>query len=103
MTEKSYYQIRLELEEARLRAMADAFLCWKLPQDFAPDCGISFTPPAKPHPEALYTPWPIGTNLLTFPQALAMIKEIMPPECFGLDDCSSNALSVCKWADRCGK
>jgi hypothetical protein len=46
----------------------DRFLGWKLPQDFSPDCGISFTPLG--HPNC----WPTGTNLLHAGQAKAMFE-----------------------------
>lgn len=57
--------------DAHYKAMVDRFLGWKLPQDFAPDCGISFTPPSE-LPD-LY--WPTGTNLLHAGQALEMFKH----------------------------
>lgn len=101
--EKTYWQIRAELEEERFKAMVDAFLSWKLPTDFSPDCGISFAPLGKPHPDALWEPWPTGTNLFTAEQAAQMFKECIPPVCFGEDDCSSSQLANCKWANKCGK
>lgn len=97
--EKTYWQIRMELEEARFKAMVDAFLCWKLPKDFYPDAGISFyrrNDYDGPH-------WPIGTNLFTAEQAAQMFRACIPPTCFGEDDCSSKALATCKWASKCGK
>lgn len=54
--------------------MVNKFLSWKLPRDFNPDAGISFTPPDHPHHELL---WPTGTNLLTAVQAKAMIEYIL--------------------------
>jgi len=53
-------------------AMVTRFLGWKLPDDFAPDNGISFThitDPAWTHDS-----WPIGTNLLTAAQAEQMFR-----------------------------
>ena len=50
--------------------MVDRFLRWRLPDDFAPDCGVSFTPIHKDC-------WPVGTNLLTATQARDMIKYIL--------------------------
>jgi hypothetical protein len=49
--------------------MVGRFLSWPLPADFAPDCGISFTP----SPHAGMTP--TGTNLLHFGQAKAMLEH----------------------------
>lgn len=54
--------------------MVDKFLGWKLPQDFGPDCGISFTPF---HPNGTTRYEPIGTNLLTADQARAMVKHML--------------------------
>lgn len=50
-------------------AMVNRFLGWKLPQDFAPDCGISFKPLGHPNG------WPVGTNLFTADQAKAMFEH----------------------------
>ncbi|UEP31575.1 hypothetical protein [Burkholderia sp. B21-007] len=56
---------------ADISAMVDRFLGWKLPHDFSPDCGISFTPPSNPH-------WgPIGTNLLNADQARQMFEYVV--------------------------
>lgn len=63
--------------DALVKAMVDRFLGWKLPHDFAPDSGISFSPSVKsdnPH-------WPTGTNLLHAGQAQEMFKH-----CLGLPD-----------------
>lgn len=67
------------LEMTDVKRMVDAFLCWRLPDDFHPDAGIEFTPPDKlypqiEHPEHL---WPSGTNLLTDEQATQMVKAML--------------------------
>lgn len=60
--------------------IVNRFLGWKLPDDFAPDCGISFK---RTHSE--FSPFgpqkhePVGTNLLTAVQARAMLEHILPP------------------------
>ena len=54
--------------------MVDRFLGWKLPQDFGPDCGISFTPF---HPNGTTRFEPVGTNLFTADQARSMVKHMM--------------------------
>ena len=51
-----------------IKNMVDRFLCWKLPKDFAPDCGISFKESAG---------WPTGTNLLHAGQAKEMIEHLL--------------------------
>ena len=58
--------------EALAKKMVDRFLGWKLPQNFAPDGGVSFVPPFH---------WPTGTNLLHAGQALEMFRY-----CLGLAD-----------------
>lgn len=56
--------------------MVDRFLGWRLPANFGPDAGISFTPY---HPQQ--TPdspiWPSGTNLFTADQARAMFEYVL--------------------------
>ena len=49
--------------------MVGRFLSWPLPDDFAPDCGISFI--RSPHTNMI----PTGTNLLHFGQAKAMLEH----------------------------
>lgn len=51
--------------------MVSRFLTWRLPDDFAPDCGVSFTKPNHP------TSWPVGTNLLTAIQARQMLEYVL--------------------------
>ena len=59
--------------------MVDRFLNWRLPHDFAPDCGITFD---GCKPDALgYAPsWPVGTNLFTADQARAMLEYVIHGE-----------------------
>lgn len=57
-------------------AMVNRFLCWRLPQDFAPDAGISFNPgPTQHMPHC----WPVGTNLFTAAQAREMFSHCAAP------------------------
>lgn len=67
-----------------MEAMVNRFLAWKLPEDFHPDAGISFSPhfnveynakrglPPQRHD-------PIGTNLLTATQAEEMLAHVTAP------------------------
>lgn len=55
-----------------IEEMVNRFLGWRLPEDFYPDCGISYK---KLSP----TSHPIGTNLFSATQAKAMIEYIMRP------------------------
>lgn len=62
--------------------MVSRFLSWKLPEDFHPDAGISFSPhfnveynaklglPPQRHD-------PVGTNLFTATQARAMLEHVL--------------------------
>jgi len=50
--------------------MVSRFLSWRLPDDFAPDAGITFKHLAP------YS-WPVGTNLLTATQARAMLEHVL--------------------------
>lgn len=65
-----------------LMSMVDRFLAWKLPEDFHPDAGISFSPHFNVEynaklglPPARHEP--IGTNLLTATQATAMLEHVL--------------------------
>ena len=57
-----------------IERMVTKFLCWKLPEDFAPDAGIRFTPWRLP------LCWPVGTNLFTAVQAKQMIEHMLAGE-----------------------
>lgn len=56
--------------------MVSRFLCWQLPRDFCPDCGISFDGRKDDQWNKDKT-WPIGTNLLTAFQARAMLEHVL--------------------------
>lgn len=51
--------------------MVSRFLGWRLPDDFLPDCGVSFKPLGHPNG------WPTGTNLFTADQARAMLEHVL--------------------------
>lgn len=82
--------------------MVIRFLGWPLPKTFGPDCGISFKELGHPHS------WPIGTNLFTADEALAMfeyaLSTIAQSEGEGMKERSSGkAVGACpspKWG-RC--
>lgn len=63
--------------------MVNRFLGWKLPKDFAPDAGISFSPEFNvEYMASLGKPpmrhEPIGTNLFNADQAKAMFEHCIP-------------------------
>jgi hypothetical protein len=65
------------MSEEQIKFMVQRFLQWKFPADFSPDGGISFKAEFNEH-----TQWPMrheprGTNLLTYPQAEAMIRFLI--------------------------
>lgn len=53
--------------EDQIKQMVESFLSWPLPSDFNPDGGISVSNASAP----------IGTNLLNYDQAAAMITHIL--------------------------
>lgn len=63
------------MTEEQIRHMVDRFLCWKLPEHFSPDAGISFTPIFNHHaPGGPEKHQPVGTNLFDATQADAMVR-----------------------------
>lgn len=81
LAQKIAKSVRQQELEATLDEMVNRFLWWKLPKDFSPDAGISFTP-TKPYEgdEFGNSWWPVGTNLLTAEQARAMFKACLSLE-----------------------
>jgi hypothetical protein len=68
--------------EDQIKQMVTRFLCWKLPDDFHPDDGISFEPffniewnAKQGKPPQRRTP--TGTNLFNYTQAEAMVRYII--------------------------
>ena len=65
------------MSDEQIKHMVSRFLAWKLPDNFAPDCGITFKRdynentafPAKHEPK--------GTNILEYEQAVAMVKYMI--------------------------
>jgi hypothetical protein len=65
------------MTDEQIKAMVSRFLAWRLPENFAPDGGISFKSTFNEN-----TPWPMkneptGTNLFNYEQAEAMIRHMM--------------------------
>lgn len=59
-----------------INKMVDRFLCWELPKNFTPDCGISFDGRKDDEWNKNKT-WPVGTNLFTAEQAKQMFVDVM--------------------------
>lgn len=71
-------ELEEELREAKqiqIDEMVNRFLGWRLPENFYPDCGITFkhidTWGGYPNN------WPIGTNLFTANQAKVMFEHAL--------------------------
>lgn len=88
--------------ERLVKHMTERFLAWKLPADFHPDAGISFKAEFNEN-----TPWPMryepsGTNLLSYPQAEAMIRHLLDrapsiePEASGARAAFEEAAKLCE-------
>lgn len=62
------------MTDDQIKHMTERFLMWKLPADFNPDNGISAVRPNYgPNVE-----WaPVGTNLLNYTQAEAMVRHML--------------------------
>lgn len=82
MVRKLGIALGAETPEELVDAMVDRFLGWKLPKNFNPDCGISFTPEHSAEymasigkPPARYDP--VGTNLFDALQAREMIEHML--------------------------
>jgi hypothetical protein len=58
----------------QVKYMVDRFLGWRLPKDFNPDAGISYT---RPNYEPNVDATPSGTNLFDASQAAAMVRHMV--------------------------
>lgn len=66
------------LTDEQIEYMRNRFLCWKLPADFRPDCGIQFDrDSAKKLNPNNGTYEPNGTNLFDAQQAEQMIRFML--------------------------
>lgn len=63
--------------DAYVRKLTARFLTWRLPDDFAPDDGISFKPTFNEHTDHPGRHQPTGTNLFSFAQAEAMLRHVL--------------------------
>ena len=65
--------------KSTLDQAVERFLCWKLPADFSPDCGISFQRESNYLGSGRIQYEPTGTNLLDAQQAKAMLEHVTEP------------------------
>lgn len=74
---KELERLQNEEREKMIGRMADRFLGWRLPTDFHPDAGISFTATVNEGTSYSHTFKPVGTNLFTSTQAREMVRFIL--------------------------
>ena len=67
-------------DDSQIKRMVDRFLSWKLPDDFAPDGGISFNRTFNEHTAHPMKHEPSGTNLFNVHQAEAMVRHMLEQE-----------------------
>jgi rubredoxin len=65
------------MDDAQVKHMVDRFLCWKLPEHFAPDAGISFDPVYNKGSQHEGRHQPVGTNLFCATQAEEMVRHML--------------------------
>lgn len=65
------------MTDAQIKHMVEQFLRWKLPEDFAPDCGISFKREYNENTSFPMKHEPTGTNLFDYNQATAMVRHML--------------------------
>lgn len=65
------------MTDEQIKQMANRFLQWTLPSDFAPDNGITFEPLGNAGTQLEYRHNPTGTNLFTAAQAEQMVRHML--------------------------
>jgi len=65
------------MTDAKIAHMANRFLNWKLPDGFNPDGGISFEKIGNKGTPHEYKREPVGTNLLGYADAVAMVRHML--------------------------
>jgi acetate kinase len=65
------------MDDKQIKHMVERFLNWPLPNNFAPDGGISFERYGNKGTEHQYERRPVGTNLLDYAQAEAMVRHMI--------------------------
>lgn len=65
------------MNDDQIKHMVDRFLSWRLPENFAPDAGISFKQTFNDHLPQPTKHNPTGTNLFDATQADAMVRYMV--------------------------
>jgi hypothetical protein len=68
------------MTEEQIKHMVERFLAWRLPEDFNPDAGITFTPNYNVGTAFAMRYKPVGTNLFNYAQAEAMVRHMLGDE-----------------------
>lgn len=65
------------MTEAQIKHLVDRFLNWRLPRDFNPDAGISYSAPVRSIAGPSDSDMPSGTNLFDASQAREMVLHMI--------------------------
>lgn len=65
------------MTDDQIKHMVSRFLQWKLPENFAPDGGVSFKRMFNEHTDTPMKHEPVGTNLFDANQADAMVRHML--------------------------
>ena len=65
------------MTEQQIKYMANRFLTWRLPDNFRPDGGVTFTAIGNAGSPFEYRNRPFGTNLLDAMQAEEMVRYMI--------------------------
>lgn len=65
------------MTDEQIKHMTNRFLMWKLPATFNPDNGINFEPIASKGTPHEFRREPVGTNLLGYTEAEAMVRHMI--------------------------
>ena len=68
------------MTDEQIKEMVDRFLSWRLPENFAPDAGISFKPTYNNGTAEGGRHQPTGTNLFDARQAEKMVRHMLGGE-----------------------
>lgn len=62
------------MNDIQIKHMTERFLCWGLPENFRPDCGISFEKFGNYGTPDQYQRRPTGINLFDYVEAERMVR-----------------------------
>ena len=65
------------MTQDQIKHMVEQFLRWRLPETFHPDGGITFEPVGSKGTQYEFQREPVGTNLLTYKEALEMVLHML--------------------------